>query len=77
MALIGTIPAHEGSVNCLAVPSARTLLSGGSDGYLRVWDVESKKLAKTYEAHDKGLTYICLHDSSTFITSSNDTSLKL
>jgi len=75
---IAAFHAHTGGTNCLhPIPGKPgTILSGGKDGYLRVWKDEKEVLA--IPAHNFGIyRIIFLNDGKYFVTASRDKTIKL
>ena len=77
LVLVGSLDSLEATTNALVAASQRTLLSGGSEGTTKVWDIETRKLAKTYPEHSKSITSLVQIEPSTFLSGSNDCSIKL
>ena len=49
-------PAHAGSVTSLTISAdSSLLLSGGSDGYVKLWHLATKTLIKTVQAHSSSV----------------------
>lgn len=73
--------AHEGSVTVLALfpVSGHLLLSGGSDGVVRLWDVfRGRELLRSFHGHSKGITSLAFSpDGKTFLSASLDGYVKL
>jgi WD40 repeat protein len=72
--------AHENGTNSLAIfPSnPKFLISGGKDGYLRVWDLEDFKMQFEIPAHNYAVYQIIfMNDGKNIVTSSRDKSIKI
>jgi WD40 repeat protein len=75
-----TIQAHTGGVTALAIRSdGAQLLSGGSDGTVKFWEVKTAKLALTIAAaHAGGVKAVFYrHDSDEIITAGADKLVKV
>ena len=54
---------HESEVMCLAFSkSGQRLLSGSTDGTLRLWHVETQECAHVFRGHKKSVTWCALHE---------------
>jgi WD40 repeat protein len=72
--------AHKDGVNSLAVfpTNSKFLISGGKDGYLRVWDLNDFSVQMEIPAHNYAVYQIIfINDGKTFVTSSRDKSIKI
>lgn len=69
----------KGSIQCMTfTPDSKTLLFGDSNGVLRAWDIESKKLLTDGKIHENAISDLKLSESGKFLfTSSYDKSVKL
>ena len=69
---------HEGTVTSLdVVPSSHQIISGSSDGSLRLWDVESGKLIREMK-HDGPITAVAVrNDGKRFASAGTDKTAKL
>jgi DNA excision repair protein ERCC-8 len=85
------VSAHYGGVNALDIDSfdGRYLISGGADGTISIWDLESRTISdeisprasttRTSRAHTYGITSISFYpfDAAAFLSTSFDTNLKI
>jgi WD40 repeat protein len=79
-ALVGTFAdKHEGSMNAMVYCREHTILSGGDDGRLRIWNVEkSGKKPLKVKAHDGSISFIsATTDGSFAATASADKTVKI
>lgn len=69
----------EGRINrVLWGPLNETLLTGGEDGVIRLWDVETGKVIAETREHKKQIQHLCLSEDKThFISASLDKTAKL
>lgn len=68
---------HESYVTSLAL-SGKTLISGGYDGKLNFWDVDSAKLIRSVEAHGKWIRNLaCSPDGKTVASVADDMACKV
>ena len=72
LTLVGTLDSQEPTTNTLMAASQRTLLSGGGQGTTKVWDIETRLLAKSYPEHSKSITSLVQIGPSTFLSGSQD-----
>jgi WD40 repeat protein len=75
-ALIRTID-HPGEANALAVLSDGRVVSGSSDGTLRMWDVESGQILQTLEGHSAAVRAVAVLDSRRVVSGSADGTLRV
>lgn len=69
--------AHEGGVTALSInPVANTLLTGGKDAHLRLWDLVTGTLLQGWPAHYQTI-YGIAQCSEVFITVSMDKTIKI
>ena len=74
------LKAHKDGVNCLAfLPEKnKILISGGKDGYLRVWNLNTNALVLEIPAHNFGIYKIeFFNNGKHFCTASRDKSIKI
>ena len=72
--------AHKDGVNCLAFfpEKNKILISGGKDGYLRVWNLNTNALVLEIPAHNFGIYKIeFFNNGKHFCTASRDKSIKI
>jgi WD40 repeat protein len=71
--------ANEPSVFCrLHMPDGKTLISGGRDAQLKVWDTTDYSLVKTIPAHWFTVNHLVLSpDKTMFASASRDKSIKI
>lgn len=72
--------AHKEGVNCLACfPNKKNvLISGGKDGYLRIWSLDSRACVLEIPAHNFGIyTVLFFNNGSHFCSVSRDKSIKI
>lgn len=72
--------AHKGGTNCLHLFPLKNnlLLSGGKDGYLRIWNWQEEKMMLEIPAHNFGIyRIIFLSNGERFVTVSRDKTIKL
>ena len=72
--------AHENGANSLAIfpTNPKFLISGGKDGYLRVWDLTDFSVQLEIPAHNYAVYQIIfINDGKNFVTSSRDKSIKI
>jgi len=77
--LVDEIYTHDGGVSavCLDPCTKTTLLTGGKDAHLKVWDLNSKKCIKSIPAHNYVIYDIMFLDAVHFVTISRDKSIKI
>jgi len=67
------LPIDDEISSCCLDPEGRHVLTGGRDGSLRLWDVESGKLARTLEGHGSAITSVSFTpDGSIAVSASED-----
>jgi len=74
------LKAHKDGVNCLAWFPAKkhVLISGGKDGYLRVWDLKNERNVMEIPAHNYGIYKIqFFNHGKHFCSVSRDKSIKV
>src|SRR5262249_33923215 len=77
---VGTVlRGHEGEVYAAAFsPDGRTLVTGGQDGFLLVWDVAARMKITAWRAHDDCVNTVSFsRDGRLLVTASCDESIKL
>lgn len=77
---VNAFNAHKDGVNCLQLFPLKNnlLLSGGKDGYLRIWNWEQEKMLLEIPAHNYGIyRIIFLNYGRHFVTVSRDKTIKL
>ena len=69
---------HFGSIKCAKIiENDNSLITGGSDGYIKIWDKDLKKLA-IIDAHMRGVDFIVLANHKKYIASvGKDLNIKL
>ena len=77
--IIRSMTGVEGRINRVVWgPLNETLISGGEDGVIRVWDVETGKIKAETREHKKQIQHIALSDDKThFISASLDKTAKI
>lgn len=77
--LVRTFGAHQGTIMSLAFhPQGDTLASGGEDGTVKLWELQSKQLLRTLEGHDNAVRGLVFHmDGKTLASASSDFTIKL
>ena len=79
----GILKGHSDKVTCLSISlSGRTLISGSKDNTIRFWDLEKKKIIRTFGGYFDGhlgeITALALTpDNQTLISCAADNSLKI
>lgn len=59
-------------------PQGRFVAAGGSDGIVRLWDLESRELVRAFVGHEDAITALTFHpDSGRLASGSRDGSLRL
>lgn len=78
-ALTNIIEAHEGGCNSLAFIDEHTLLTGGKDAHLKLWDLRAGGLLiKSIPAHNYAIYDIIVHPKQLWIaTASRDKTVKV
>lgn len=70
--------AHEGGTNAvLLFPSAHTLLTGGKDGHLRLWDLITLQELQSIPAHYQTIYGLEACGVASFVTTSMDKTIKI
>lgn len=75
--LTSIIDSQEQNTNTLLATSQKTLISAGSEGIIKVWDIESRLLSKYYPEHDKSINSVVQINPSVFLSGSDDCTVKL
>ena len=70
-ALIDQLHSHKGIVRCLAVDRVGKIYTGGSDGTLRIWNLEAKREPKIIEIHSSEMLQMKLSEKNRFIATSS------
>jgi WD40 repeat protein len=69
---------HEGTIFALAFsPDGRTLVTGGEDRMIRLWELPSVRPLASWEAHDTNVTALAFLDDGSFISGDAEGVLKL
>jgi WD40 repeat protein len=76
--LLRTLIGHDGSVEAVAVtPDGQRIVSGGSDGTLRVWDLSSGQLLRTFAGYIQSIICMTLTpDGRKVFTGSSDRTVR-
>jgi WD40 repeat protein len=70
--------AHEEGTSAICVDeSARQIISGGKDAYLRWWDAKTFQLIKALPAHKGNIYGLAFIDSQRFVSVSRDKTVKI
>ncbi|MDP4826346.1 MAG: WD40 repeat domain-containing protein [Flavobacteriales bacterium] len=77
--ILETIEAHEGGALCtIDHPSKPVMISGGKDGYLRLWHSNDSRLLMEIPAHNFGIYDLVISpDKSLLASASRDKSVKI
>ena len=77
--ILKSLSGPEGRINrALWGPLNETILTGGEDGVIRLWDVETGKIKHEASDHKKQIQHLCLSEDKThFISASLDKTAKL
>ncbi|OMJ76618.1 hypothetical protein SteCoe_23960 [Stentor coeruleus] len=75
--LASIIGPQEQNTNALLATSQKTLILAGSEGIIKIWDIESRILSKYYYGHDKSFNSIVQIHPSVFLSGSDDCTIKL
>ena len=67
--------AHEGGVSSMVMSETGTLITGGKDGFIRVWD-DSLTMVNSFPAH-RGVIYDLLLMDEWLVSASRDKSIKV
>jgi WD40 repeat protein len=62
---------HNGPVRCLAIDRSGKIYSGGSDGSLRIWNLDSKREPKTIDIHSSEMIQLKLSEKNRLIATSS------
>lgn len=62
---------HNGPVRCLAIDRSSKIYSGGSDGALRIWNLDSRREPKTIEIHSSEMIQLKLSEKNRLIATSS------
>lgn len=78
-ALTGILKAHTGAVEALAIaPTGRWMVSGSRDWTLRLWDLETNSVVRTFEGHQGTIHAVAFSpDGQTILSGSEDRTLRL
>lgn len=68
--------AHDGGTNSFAFLPKNTMVSGGKDGFIRIWHLNSKKEIFGFPAH-KGVIYDMVTTPGFIISASRDKTIKV
>jgi WD40 repeat protein len=77
LATVSSINALENNTKSILAASARTLISAGGSGVVKLWDIETKTLAKEYPEHRSCVNAIGQMMPSIFVTGSEDGNARL
>lgn len=69
--------AHEGSVMSIIHYHDSIILSAGSEGVIKFWDINNAENFKTFQAHNETLMNLCKISPRLFSSASFDTTIKL
>lgn len=62
---------HNGPVNCIQVDKSGKIYTGGSDGIIRVWNLQVKRQPKTYDLHSSPIIQLKLNERNRIIATSS------
>ena len=81
--IVGILKGHTDSITCLVVSSdGRTLISGSQDQTIRFWDLEERKIIRTFggyfDGHLSAVTTLAItRDNQILVSYGRDNSLKI
>lgn len=65
--LIDQLLSHNGAVRCLEYDKNGKLYAGGSDGVVRVWNLQAKRESRTLELHSSEIVAMKLNEKNKLI----------
>ena len=76
---LATLGTHEGDIGCLAFSSdGKQLVTGGSEGVVKLWDVASGKEVRSFFGHRSGVGFVrMLLRDQRIISAGSDSQLRL
>ncbi|KAL4455483.1 hypothetical protein ABPG74_012635 [Tetrahymena malaccensis] len=74
---IDEFQAHEGSVMSIIHYHDSIIITGGSDGVVKFWDITDSENFKTFQAHNQILMCVCKVSNKLFATCSFDNTIKV
>lgn len=79
VAPVTNLPGHRGSINTLAIsPGGQTLVSGGSDNTLKIWDLQTNRLQQTLEGHTSFVNAVTVSpDGQAIVSGSADKTIRI
>ncbi|MBI4870676.1 MAG: WD40 repeat domain-containing protein [Candidatus Riflebacteria bacterium] len=77
--LVCTLDGHQAEITaCAITPDGSRIVSGASDGWIRVWDLVKGRETLAFEGHQGRITgCVCLPDEQRMISSAADCTLKV
>ena len=76
-ALVRTLSGHGGGVNALALTGDGRVVSGSSDGTVKVWDLNSGQEERTLSGHGGGVKALALTGDGRVVSGSSDGTVKV
>ena len=76
-ALVRTLSGHGGGVNALALTGDGRVVSGSSDGTVKVWDLNSGQEERTLSGHGDGVNALALTGDGRVVSGSSDGTVKV
>lgn len=65
-----SLSGHQGTIRALVFgPDGNTLISAGSDGTIRIWDLSSGQAVAVLKGHDGAVNCLALHDNGRVLAS--------
>ena len=64
---------HENIVQSVCISNdSKLIISGSQDNSIKVWDIESKAIIKSFTGHEKRVYSVCITNDTKFIVSGSE-----